>query len=49
MKDAELIAEYRKARVYFDTKLVNSTRIAEDLNQYAERERVCYQKTGRLK
>ena len=49
MKDAELIAEYRKAGVYFDTKLANSTRIAEDLNQYAERERVFYQKTGRLK
>ena len=49
MKDPELIDEYRKAGVYFDPKLANSTRIASDLNEYAERERAFYQKTGRLK
>lgn len=49
MKDPELIAEYRKLGVYFDTKLTNSTRIADDLAPYIERERVFYQKTGRLK
>lgn len=49
MKDPELIAEYRKAGVYFDSNLANSTNIAADLNVYAERERAFYQKTGRLK
>ena len=49
MNDPELIAEYRKAGVYFDPKLMSSTHVAEDLNQYAERERAFYQKTGRLK
>lgn len=49
MKDPELIAEYRKAGVYFDSKLANSTKIADDLNQYAERERAFYVKTGRMK
>lgn len=49
MSDPELVAEYRKAGVYFDPALVNSTRIADDLNRYAERERVFYQQTGRLK
>ena len=49
MKDPDLINEYRKAGVYFDPKLASSTRIADDLNQYAERERAFYKKTGRLK
>lgn len=49
MKDPELINEYRKMGAYFDPKLANSTRIAGDLNQYAEREREFYKKTGRLK
>lgn len=49
MKDPELIGEYRKAGVYFDPKLANSARVADDLNQYAERERDFYRKTGRLK
>jgi tripartite-type tricarboxylate transporter receptor subunit TctC len=49
MSDPELLAEYRKAGVYFDPVLVNSTRIADDLNRYAERERDFYQQTGRLK
>jgi hypothetical protein len=49
MNDPELIAEYRKAGVYFDPKLANSIRVTEDLNQYAEREREFYKKTGRLK
>jgi len=48
MADQELVAEYRKAGVYFDPALVNSTRIADDLNRYAERERAFYQQTGRL-
>lgn len=49
MQDAELISEYRKAGVYFDPKLANSARVTDDLNQYAERERAFYKKTGRLK
>ena len=49
MNDPELVAEYRKAGVYFDPALMNSTRIAEDLNRYAELERAFYQQTGRLK
>jgi tripartite-type tricarboxylate transporter receptor subunit TctC len=49
MNDPELVAEYRKAGVYFDPALVNSTGIANDLNRYAERERAFYQQTGRLK
>jgi len=49
MNDPELVAEYRKAGVYFDPALVNSTGIAADLNRYAERERAFYQQTGRLK
>lgn len=49
MKDPELIAEYRKFGVYFDPKLVNSTRLAEDLGAYVEAERQFYVKTGRLK
>jgi len=28
---------------------MNSTRLADDLNQYAEREKAFYQQTGRLK
>ena len=49
MTDPELVAEYRKAGVYFDAKLAGSTRIAEDLNRYVDLERAFYQKTGRLK
>lgn len=49
MKDPELIAEYRKFGVYFDPKLTNSTRLAEDLGTYVEAERQFYVKTGRLK
>ncbi|MET0679721.1 MAG: tripartite tricarboxylate transporter substrate binding protein [Burkholderiales bacterium] len=49
MSDPELVAEYRKAGVYFDPALATSTRIADDLNRYAERERTFYQQTGRLK
>jgi tripartite-type tricarboxylate transporter receptor subunit TctC len=49
MKDPELIAEYRKFGVYFDPKLANSTRLAEDLATYVEAERQFYVKTGRLK
>ena len=49
MKDPELIAEYRKFGVYFDPKLVDSTRLAEDLGTYVEAERQFYVKTGRLK
>ena len=49
MQDPELIAEYRKFGVYFDPKLVNSTRLAEDLATYVEAERQFYVKTGRLK
>lgn len=49
MSDPELVAEYRKAGVFFDPALMSSTRLADDLNQYAERERAFYQQTGRLK
>lgn len=49
MNDPELIAEYRKFGVYFDPKLANSTRLAEDLGAYIEAERQFYVKTGRLK
>lgn len=49
MKDPELIGEYRKAGVYFDSRLADSTRIAEDLNRFVELERAFYLKTGRLK
>jgi tripartite-type tricarboxylate transporter receptor subunit TctC len=49
MKDPELIAEYRKQGVFFDPKLLNSTKLADDLNAYAEVERQFYVKTGRLK
>jgi tripartite-type tricarboxylate transporter receptor subunit TctC len=49
MSDPELVAEYRKAGVYFDPKLANSAKVADDLNQYAEGERAFYKKTGRLK
>lgn len=49
MKDPELIAEYRKFGVFFDPKLANSTRLAEDLGAYIEAERQFYVKTGRLK
>jgi tripartite-type tricarboxylate transporter receptor subunit TctC len=33
----------------FDPALMSSTRLADDLNQYAEREKAFYQQTGRLK
>lgn len=49
MRDPELIAEYRKFGVFFDPKLANSTRLAEDLGTYIEAERQFYVKTGRLK
>src|SRR5688572_11378956 len=41
-KDPELIAQYRKSGVYFDSKLTNSTRLAEDLGTYVEAERQFY-------
>ncbi len=49
MKDPELVAEYAKAGVFFDGKLMNSGDIAKDVNEYAERERAFYMKTGRIK
>ncbi|MFZ1091838.1 MAG: tripartite tricarboxylate transporter substrate binding protein [Xanthobacteraceae bacterium] len=49
MKDPELVAEYVKAGVYFDPKLTDAARMQANLNEYAEREREFYQKTGRLK
>ena len=39
MSDPELVAEYRKAGVFFDPALMSSTRLADDLNRYAEREK----------
>jgi len=49
MKDQELIAEYKKAGVYFDGKLTNPATMLQNLNEYAAREKEFYQKTGRLK
>jgi len=49
MKDAELIAEYSKAGVFFDDALMKSTDVARDINAYAESERAFYLKTGRVK
>ena len=49
MKDPELIAEYKKAGVYFDRKLTNPATMLQNLNEYAAREKEFYQKTGRLK
>jgi tripartite-type tricarboxylate transporter receptor subunit TctC len=49
VKDPELIAAFTKFGVYFDPKLANAPRVAEALNEYAEREREFYRKTGRLK
>jgi tripartite-type tricarboxylate transporter receptor subunit TctC len=49
MKDQELIAEYKKAGVYFDSKLTNPATMLQNLNEYAAREKEFYQKTGRLK
>jgi tripartite-type tricarboxylate transporter receptor subunit TctC len=49
MKDPELVAEYVKAGVYFDPKLTDPVRMEANLNEYAEREREFYRKTGRLK
>lgn len=49
MQDPDLVAEYRKTGAYFDPKLANSTDLAKDLGEYAEREREFYQKTGRIK
>ena len=43
MKDPELIAEYRKAGVYFDPKLAElRTTMDADLKAYAEAERQFY-------
>lgn len=49
MQDPELIAEYRKAGVYFDPRLSNPKTMETTLNEYAEAERAFYLKTGRLK
>ncbi len=49
MKDAELIAEYSKAGVFFDETLMKSTNVARDINALAESERAFYVKTGRVK
>ncbi len=49
MSDPELVGEYRKTGVFFDPKLVRSTRLADDLGAYIEAERRFYVKTGRLK
>ena len=49
MKDQELIAEYKKAGVYFDSKLTNPATMLQNLNEYATKEKEFYQKTGRLK
>jgi len=49
MQDPELLAEYRKAGVYFDPKLTNPQTMEAGLKEYAEAERAFYLKTGRLK
>jgi tripartite-type tricarboxylate transporter receptor subunit TctC len=49
MRDQELIAEYAKAGVFFDSALMKSSNIAKDITDYAERERSFYVKTGRIK
>jgi tripartite-type tricarboxylate transporter receptor subunit TctC len=49
MKDPELIAEYGKAGVYFDPKLIDPAGLIKNLGEYAEREHQFYQKTGRIK
>ena len=49
MRDQELIAEYSKAGVFFDSALMKSSNIAKDITDYAERERAFYVKTGRIK
>ena len=49
MKDAELIAEYSKAGVFFDDSLMKSSDVARDINALAESERAFYIKTGRVK
>ena len=49
MKDPELVAEYLKAGVYFDSKLTDAARMQANLNAYVEAERTFYVKTGRLK
>jgi tripartite-type tricarboxylate transporter receptor subunit TctC len=49
MKDPELVEEYRKTGAFFDPKLSDPTRLAAGLDQYVQREREFYRKTGRLK
>jgi tripartite-type tricarboxylate transporter receptor subunit TctC len=49
MNDPELADEYKKQGAYFDPKLKDSTKLAEDLATYVEAERAFYVKTGRLK
>ena len=49
VEDQELIAEYSKAGVFFDSALMKSSNIAKDITDYAERERSFYVKTGRIK
>jgi tripartite-type tricarboxylate transporter receptor subunit TctC len=49
MRDPELIAEYSKAGVFFDSTLMKSSNIAKDINDYAEKERSFYVNTGRIK
>jgi len=49
LKDPELIAEYQKTGAYFDPKLAGTTRLVENLEEYVQREREFYRKTGRLK
>jgi tripartite-type tricarboxylate transporter receptor subunit TctC len=49
MKDPELVEEYRKTGAFFDPKLSDPARVAPGLDEYVQREREFYQKTGRLK
>lgn len=50
MKEIAQMAKDKPGTIrYFDAKLANSARIAEDLNRYVELERAFCQKTGRLK
>jgi tripartite-type tricarboxylate transporter receptor subunit TctC len=49
MKDPELVEEYRKTGAFFDPKLSDPSRVAAGLDEYVQREREFYQKTGRLK
>jgi hypothetical protein len=45
----ELVEEYRKTGAFFDPKLSDPARVAAGLDEYVQREREFYQKTGRLK